>query len=76
MKHYAEGILILGHCVLQYGFGGESSLEGSNGRVEMVVQQLREVVGQQVPHSTLVEMTLAADYDLNRALNFFFASSS
>ncbi|XP_071544090.1 uncharacterized protein [Panulirus ornatus] len=61
---------------LQYGYGGESSLEGSNGRVEMVVQQLREVVGQQVPHSTLVEMTLAADYDLNRALNFFFASSS
>ncbi|XP_069165667.1 LOW QUALITY PROTEIN: uncharacterized protein [Procambarus clarkii] len=60
---------------LQYGFGGEASLEGSNGRVEAVVEQLREVVGQQVPHSTLVRITLAADYDLNRALNFFFASS-
>ncbi|XP_069955000.1 uncharacterized protein [Cherax quadricarinatus] len=60
---------------LQYGFGGEQSLEGNNGRVEAVVQQLREVVGQQVPRSTLVRITLAADYDLNRALNFFFASS-
>ncbi|XP_042226007.1 uncharacterized protein LOC121869013 [Homarus americanus] len=61
---------------LQYGFGGEQSVESSNSRVESVVQQLREIVGQQVPRSRLVQITLAADYDVNRALNFFFASSS
>ncbi|XP_066973665.1 uncharacterized protein [Macrobrachium rosenbergii] len=60
----------------QYAFGSGHSLEGGGGRLEAVVQQLREVVGQQVPRSTLVQITLAADYDLNRALNFFFASSS
>ncbi|XP_042857277.1 uncharacterized protein LOC122243695 [Penaeus japonicus] len=58
---------------LQYG---SNSLEGGLRQVETVVQQLREVVGHQVPRSTLVQITLAADYDLNRALNFFFASSS
>lgn len=55
---------------------GSNSLEGGLRQVETVVQQLREVVGHQVPRSTLVQITLAADYDLNRALNFFFASSS
>ncbi|KAK4323489.1 hypothetical protein Pmani_005804 [Petrolisthes manimaculis] len=64
---------------LQYGVGEESGVEGSEGnggsgnlRLESVVRHLREIVGPQVPRSTLVEITLAADYDLNRALNFFY----
>ncbi|XP_050698520.1 uncharacterized protein LOC126986418 isoform X2 [Eriocheir sinensis] len=60
------------------GGGGGSGGGGGGGgsRLEAVVQQLREVVGEQVPRTTLVQITLAADYDLNRALNFFFTSSS
>ncbi|KAK7007296.1 hypothetical protein SK128_003274 [Halocaridina rubra] len=60
----------------QYGFGSGQNMEGGGGRLEAVVQQLREVVGQHVPRASLVQITLAADYDLNRALNFFYSSSS
>ncbi|KAK8390170.1 hypothetical protein O3P69_013023 [Scylla paramamosain] len=71
------------HPLQQCGMYEDSTGEGSGGsggggssRLEAVVQQLREVVGQQVPRTTLIQITLAADYDLNRALNFFFTSSS
>ncbi|CAL4114149.1 unnamed protein product, partial [Meganyctiphanes norvegica] len=57
--------------------GRNSSSSSSNSEaVETVVQQLREVLGDHVPRSTLLQITLAADYDLNRALNFFFANSN
>ncbi|XP_076029990.1 uncharacterized protein LOC143018496 isoform X2 [Oratosquilla oratoria] len=73
-------------CGLSGGSSVEDVSEGSprldagglgadNARLEGVVRLLREVVGDQVPRQTLVQITLAADYDLNRALNFFFASS-
>ncbi|XP_045105619.1 uncharacterized protein LOC123501098 isoform X3 [Portunus trituberculatus] len=69
------------HPLQQCGMCEDSTGEGSGGggggsRLEAVVQQLREVVGQQVPRTTLIQITLAADYDLNRALNFFFTNSS
>lgn len=67
------------YYTLQYGVGEELGVEGNEGnggsgnlRLESVVRHLREIVGPQVPRSTLVEITLAADYDLNRALNFFY----
>ncbi|XP_064478607.1 uncharacterized protein LOC135391955 isoform X2 [Ornithodoros turicata] len=42
-------------------------------QLELCVELLRDVVGAAVPRDDLVRVSLAADYDLNRALNFFFS---
>ena len=44
-------------------------------RLEGCIQSLRDIVGDGVPREELVRVCLAADYDVNRALNFFFSSS-
>ncbi|KAK3592425.1 hypothetical protein CHS0354_036055 [Potamilus streckersoni] len=41
-------------------------------RLENCVESLRDVVGDSIPREQLVQVSLAADYDLNRALNFLF----
>ncbi|XP_077980159.1 uncharacterized protein LOC144435438 [Glandiceps talaboti] len=38
------------------------------------IMQLRDIVGDDVPREELVRVSLAADYDVNRALNFFFST--
>nr|XP_006812478.1 PREDICTED: uncharacterized protein LOC102800456 [Saccoglossus kowalevskii] len=38
------------------------------------ISQLRDIVGDDVPREELVRVSLAADYDVNRALNFFFST--
>lgn len=43
-------------------------------RLNECVDQLREIIGNDVGVDELVEVTLAADYDINRALNFYYAS--
>jgi hypothetical protein len=42
--------------------------------VEMCVSELRAILGDEVPHDTLLRIASAADYDVNRALNFYFSS--
>ena len=44
------------------------------GRLESCITQLQAIVGDTVPREELVRVALAADYDANRALNFFFSS--
>ncbi|KAL9955418.1 hypothetical protein ACROYT_G036744 [Oculina patagonica] len=44
-----------------------------NSQVERCIEQLRDVLGDDVPRRELVRVTLAADCDPNRALNFYFA---
>lgn len=44
-------------------------------RLEACLSQLRDVIGEDVAtRQQLVQVALAADYDLNRALNFFYSS--
>ena len=43
-------------------------------RLESCLASLRAIVGEGVPREELVQVALAADYDTNRALNFFFSS--
>ncbi len=43
-------------------------------RLEACISALRDIVGASVPREELVRVALAADYDANRALNFFFSS--
>ncbi|XP_064635771.1 uncharacterized protein LOC135492948 isoform X2 [Lineus longissimus] len=43
-------------------------------RLEGCLSALRDIVGDTVPREELVRVALAADYDVNRALNFFFSS--
>lgn len=43
-------------------------------QLEACIVQLREILGDGVPQEELVRVSLAADYDINRALNFFFSA--
>ncbi|XP_072029575.1 uncharacterized protein [Amphiura filiformis] len=38
------------------------------------INQLKEILGDEVPREELERLSRAADFDVNRALNFFFAS--
>uniref|UniRef100_T1JPJ0 BTB domain-containing protein n=1 Tax=Strigamia maritima TaxID=126957 RepID=T1JPJ0_STRMM len=52
----------------------ELPLTQDSTRLEACIAQLRDIVGSDVKHEELVRISLAADYDANRALNFFYAS--
>ncbi|XP_059139140.1 LOW QUALITY PROTEIN: uncharacterized protein LOC131927488 [Physella acuta] len=43
-------------------------------RLDVCVRNLRDIVGESVPVEELTRIAFAADYDVNRALNFFFSS--
>lgn len=42
-------------------------------QLQECIDSLREIVGADVPREELLRISLAADCDLNRAINFFFA---
>lgn len=42
-------------------------------RLEACITQMRDILGDTAPRETLVQMILAADYDLRRAVNYFYA---
>ncbi|XP_054724628.1 uncharacterized protein LOC129234620 [Uloborus diversus] len=48
-------------------------LTHDSAQLEACVAQLRDIVGETVAHEELIRVSLAADYDINRALNFFFS---
>lgn len=50
-------------------------LMGNEELLHSCLAALRDVVGDAVPEEELVRVALAADYDVNRAVNFFFLSS-
>ena len=45
-------------------------------RLEHCVAQLRDVLGPLIAQESLVRVALAADYDVNRALNHFFGEGA
>ena len=51
---------------------GDDEMPRGNSQVERCIEQLRDVLGDAVPRRELVRVTLAADCDPNRALNFYF----
>ena len=51
----------------------DDEMPRGNSQVERCIEQLRDVLGDAVPRRELVRVTLAADCDSNRALNFYFA---
>lgn len=51
----------------------DDEMPRGNSQVERCIEQLRDVLGDAVPRRELVRVTLAADCDPNRALNFYFA---
>ncbi|XP_071813633.1 uncharacterized protein [Apostichopus japonicus] len=55
--------------------GGES-VHVDASRLEETVQQLKEVLGEEIPNEELRRLARAADYDVNRAVNFFFNVTS
>jgi len=59
----SSGEMELGHM------GGSAGAQ-----LEACVAGLREVVGPDIPNEELVSISLAADHDLNRAINFFYSS--
>ncbi|KYB25250.1 uncharacterized protein LOC100141518 [Tribolium castaneum] len=43
------------------------------GRLDNCIRQLRDIIGDSAPREQLVQVVLAADYDLCRAVNFYYA---
>jgi hypothetical protein len=43
-------------------------------RLESCVRELTDIVGDTISRDELIRVVLAADYDVNRALNFIFTS--
>ena len=42
--------------------------------IEVALKEFKDIVGDETPDSTLQELLLAADMDVNRAVNFFFGT--
>ena len=51
----------------------EAGTHGFETRIDDCIRRLRAIVGDDVSRDCLRDVLLAADFDLNRALNFFFA---
>ncbi len=49
-------------------------LTHDSSQLETCVSQLRDILGPLIEQDQLVRVALAADYDLNRAVNYFFNS--
>ncbi|XP_047118625.1 uncharacterized protein LOC124799129 [Schistocerca piceifrons] len=49
-------------------------LTQDSARLESCIVQLRDIVGEQASREELVQLALAADYDINRAANFYYSS--
>ena len=66
-------------CIFQRYSSSSSSSDlnvmADQQRLNECVVALREVIGDDVPHEDLVQFVLAADYDVSRAINFYFQSS-
>ncbi|KDR13429.1 uncharacterized protein LOC110835411 [Zootermopsis nevadensis] len=52
----------------------ELPLTQDSARLERCLVLLRDIIGEQVSREELVQVVLAADYDINRALNFYYSS--
>lgn len=52
---------------------GVSAALRDDSRLAVVVSQLREIVGGDASQEQLEEVAIAADYDVNRAVNYFFS---
>ena len=50
-------------------------VENDQQQLSECISALRDIVGEDVPREELVRVALAADYDVNRAVNYFFFSS-
>uniref|UniRef100_A0A0K2TSK0 BTB domain-containing protein n=2 Tax=Lepeophtheirus salmonis TaxID=72036 RepID=A0A0K2TSK0_LEPSM len=53
-----------------------SHLIHDSNQLEMCIGQLQDVLGPLVPQEELVRVALMADYDVNRALNYFFSTTT
>lgn len=67
-------------CVLPQDHSNSSSLEDlplshDTARLETSLAQLRDIVGDTAPREKLIQVLLAADYDLCRAVNYFYSKT-
>ncbi|XP_054262009.1 uncharacterized protein LOC128985991 isoform X2 [Macrosteles quadrilineatus] len=54
---------------------GEGATVADSSRLEACLRQLHDIIGDEgVSRQQLVQVALAADFDLNRALNFYYSS--
>ncbi|KAJ8913824.1 hypothetical protein NQ315_003733 [Exocentrus adspersus] len=51
-------------------------LQQSSSQMERCINQLREIVSEATPREVLVQIILAADYDLRRAVNYYYVWNS
>ncbi|KAJ8937023.1 hypothetical protein NQ314_012105 [Rhamnusium bicolor] len=48
-------------------------LEQNSSRMDVCLNQIRDIVGNTAPREILVQVILAADFDLRRAVNYYYA---
>ncbi|KAG5890631.1 hypothetical protein JTB14_020335 [Gonioctena quinquepunctata] len=48
-------------------------IDQNSSRMDTCISQLRDIVGEVAPRDILVQVILAADFDLQRAVNFYYA---
>lgn len=63
------------------GHSNSSSLEDlplshDPARLDACIAQLRDILGERAARETLVQVVLAADYDLGRAINYFYGHNN
>lgn len=51
------------------------SLNQDTERLDICLAELRDIVGDAEPRESLVQVILAADYNLGRAVNYFYSRS-
>lgn len=68
------GVRVPGELSEENSSSLDESVTQDSARLEACLTQLRAVVGEHVSRDRLVLHVLAADYDVNRALNFFYSS--
>ncbi|XP_044754508.1 uncharacterized protein LOC123313618 [Coccinella septempunctata] len=45
-------------------------------RLERCISEIRDVIGEEAPREQLIQVILAADYDLCRAINYYYAKNN
>lgn len=54
----------------------EMQIHPDTARLETGLAQLRDILGDEAPREKLVQVLLAGDYDINRAINYYYTSIS
>ncbi|KAJ8954724.1 hypothetical protein NQ318_011417 [Aromia moschata] len=74
-----ESVLLTPELDPSYSIGSsleDLRLEQNSSRMDTCLVQMRDIVGDSAPREVLVRVLLAADFDLRRAVNYYYARNN